>query len=219
MRVLAVDDNPTYLEKLRDLMLLCKYHVTTTTESKKALEMLRDKRNMFDLVIADAEMLETDGFKLLEIGLDMNLPVIMMSSHNDYDSVMKGVTHGACDYLVKPVGLKELRSIWQHVVKKNINKFAKSIGPSDSQLSQSISNNQKDKVSDSDREKKDGEGSEHNVQEPCSLKPRVPWTPELHQKFVTAVEQLGIEKAVPKKILDIMNIEGLTRADVASHLH
>ncbi|ESQ42584.1 hypothetical protein EUTSA_v10015618mg [Eutrema salsugineum] len=77
MRVLAVDDNPTYLEKLKDLMLLCKYHVTTTTDPKKALEMLRENFYIFDLVIADADMPDTDVFKLLEIGLDMNLPVII----------------------------------------------------------------------------------------------------------------------------------------------
>jgi len=32
----------------------------------------------------------------------------------------------------------------------------------------------------------------------------VDWTPELHRRFVQAVEQLGIDKAVPSRILDII---------------
>ena len=33
---------------------------------------------------------------------------------------MKGVQHGACDYLLKPVRMKELRNIWQHVYRKKM---------------------------------------------------------------------------------------------------
>lgn len=49
-------------------------------------------------------------------------------------------------------------------------------------------------------------------------KPKVDWTPELHRRFVTAVEQLGIDKAVPSRILEIMGIDCLTRHNIASHL-
>lgn len=60
-----------------------------------------------------------DGFKLLEVvGLEMDLPVIMMSSNGDTSNVLRGVTHGACDYLIKPVRLEELRNLWQHVVRR-----------------------------------------------------------------------------------------------------
>lgn len=44
------------------------------------------------------------------------------------------------------------------------------------------------------------------------------WTPELHKKFVKAVEQLGIDRAIPSKILELMKADGLTRHNVASHL-
>ena len=39
-----------------------------------ALRMLWENMDIFDLVISDVHMLDMDGFKLLE--LDMNLPVI-----------------------------------------------------------------------------------------------------------------------------------------------
>lgn len=49
-------------------------------------------------------------------------------------------------------------------------------------------------------------------------KTKVDWTPDLHRKFVQAVEQLGVDKAVPSRILEIMNVKSLTRHNVASHL-
>eukprot|EP00882_Tetradesmus_deserticola_P027060 GHRQ01029905.1.p2 GENE.GHRQ01029905.1~~GHRQ01029905.1.p2 ORF type:complete len:133 (+),score=74.52 GHRQ01029905.1:666-1064(+) len=66
-----------------------------------------------------------DGFKLLEaIGLELDLPVIMMSSNGEHTTVMRGVTHGACDFLIKPVRIEELRNIWQHVIRRSRNHTA-----------------------------------------------------------------------------------------------
>ena len=52
----------------------------------------------------------------------------------------------------------------------------------------------------------------------ASKKPRLVWTPELHMRFMNAVNHLGIKHAVPKTILQLMNVEGMTRENVASHL-
>eukprot|EP00240_Pyramimonas_obovata_P005423 CAMPEP_0118933390 /NCGR_PEP_ID=MMETSP1169-20130426/11961_1 /TAXON_ID=36882 /ORGANISM="Pyramimonas obovata, Strain CCMP722" /LENGTH=385 /DNA_ID=CAMNT_0006876145 /DNA_START=299 /DNA_END=1454 /DNA_ORIENTATION=- len=51
-----------------------------------------------------------------------------------------------------------------------------------------------------------------------SKKPRLVWTTELHQRFLNAVNHLGVKSAVPKTILQLMNVEGMTRENVASHL-
>ncbi|KAK2971625.1 hypothetical protein RJ640_026403 [Escallonia rubra] len=44
------------------------------------------------------------------------------------------------------------------------------------------------------------------------------WTDELHSKFMDAVGQLGEGRCYPKEILEHMNVPGLTRMQVASHL-
>lgn len=64
------------------------------------------------------------------------------------------------------------------------------------------------------------DSGEHNSEEPARTlkRPRLVWTPELHKKFIDAVSQLGIKNAVPKTIMQLMDIDGLTRENVASHL-
>lgn len=49
-------------------------------------------------------------------------------------------------------------------------------------------------------------------------KQRLVWSADLHARFMQAVNTLGIERAVPKTILQIMNVDGMTRENVASHL-
>lgn len=240
MRVLAVDDNPTCLKVLAKLLSECKYHVTTATNGFDGLKMLRENRKNFDLVISDVAMPDMDGFKLLElVGLEMDLPVIMLSGYSDTSMVFKGVTHGACDYLVKPVRLEELRNIWQHVVRKkktyskDVNKASNedkvpniSGGSNQNILENSVDQNKRfgkrrkeqDEEEKEEEDEESGDGDEDEDDPSSQKKPRVVWSPELHKKFVGAVNLLGADRAVPKKILELMNIEGITRENVASHL-
>lgn len=79
------------------------------------------------------------------------------------------------------------------------------------------------KMPDSDFEDTDsaGGGPVNSNEEPNARtlkRPRLVWTPQLHKRFVDAVGHLGIKNAVPKTIMQLMNVEGLTRENVASHL-
>ncbi|XP_068344958.1 transcription factor HHO5-like isoform X2 [Pyrus communis] len=49
-------------------------------------------------------------------------------------------------------------------------------------------------------------------------KPRRCWSPELHRRFVDALQQLGGTEATPKQIRELMQVEGLTNDEVKSHL-
>ncbi|MCH87290.1 two-component response regulator ARR12-like, partial [Trifolium medium] len=208
---------------------------TTTSQARTALTMLRENKDKFDLVISDVHMPDMDGFKLLElVGLEMDLPVIMLSAYGDTKLVMKGISHGACDYLLKPVRLEELKNIWQHVIRKKKsdpkekNKTSKldkttsdsgsglrSAGAENSDENGKLTKKRKDQDEDEDEDKENGNDNEDPS---AQKKPRVVWSVDLHRKFVAAVNQLGIDKAVPKKILDMMNVENITRENVASHL-
>jgi YesN/AraC family two-component response regulator len=59
--------------------------VTTCGRATEALELLREDKDKFDLVISDVYMPDMNGFKLLElVGLEMDLPVIskLLLSHH-----------------------------------------------------------------------------------------------------------------------------------------
>ncbi|XP_045790777.1 two-component response regulator ARR2-like [Trifolium pratense] len=228
LRVLVVDDDPTCLMILERMLRFCLYEVTKCKRAEVALSLLRENKNGFDIVLSDVHMPDMDGFKLLEhIGLEMDLPVIMMSADDGKNVVMKGVTHGACDYLIKPVRIEALKNIWQHVVRKRTNKWkdVKQSGglderdrekkvSSDADYSSSANEGKSSSKKRRDEEDETDERDDSST----SKKPRVVWSIELHQQFMAVVNQLGLDKAVPKKIMEMMNVPGLTRENVASHL-
>lgn len=137
--------------------------------------------------------------------------VPVLSAHSDTKLVMKGISHGAVDYLLKPVRIEELKNIWQHVVRrkkidpKNQSKSANqenahagtgengqaaaSTGNSDQN---GKANRKRKDQDDDDDEEADEEGNE-NEESSTQKKPRVVWSVELHKKFVAAVNQLGLD--------------------------
>ncbi|CAN0888875.1 Two-component response regulator ORR24 [Linum grandiflorum] len=88
--------------------------------------MLRDENFQFDLVVSDVHMPEIDGIKLLKIAaFEMDLPVVLVSSDDDQRLVMEGILGDACDYLIKPITMNNIKTIWQHVVRRKNSKALK----------------------------------------------------------------------------------------------
>ncbi|GLJ36745.1 hypothetical protein SUGI_0739920 [Cryptomeria japonica] len=225
LRVLVVDDDPTFLKVLHTMLSRCLYQVTACRLASVALAMLREKKDSFDIVISDVNMPHMDGFTLLkQVELEMNLPVIMVSGNGDTSAVMKGIEHGACDYLIKPVRIHELKNIWQHVFRRKRNKRKEldhSGGVEDVEGQKRGLENANNSSPGTIRQNNHNEEEDHGDQEndPSTLKKlRFIWTRDLRQQFERAVNYLGIENAVPKKILELLPVKGLTREIVASHL-
>ncbi|XP_034229681.1 two-component response regulator ARR2-like [Prunus dulcis] len=206
LKILVVDDDETCLFILERMLQSLNYQVTKCRNAEEALCMLREDKGKFDIVISDVHMLTMEeGFKLLEtVGLEMKLPVIMMSSDDNHETMKKGIIHGACDYLVKPFQRTALRLIWQHVVRNRRNKQALAVAVAEPQSCVLVEDDDDDLVAS-----------------PAKKRRRLVWTAQLHHQFVTAVNQLGHKNCHPKKILDRMQqmgARGLTRENVASHL-
>ncbi|KAB5514406.1 hypothetical protein DKX38_028312 [Salix brachista] len=221
MRVLAIDANVVCLKYLVAILHKCQYKVTSTTLAAEALKILRENKNDYHIVITDVKRLDMDGFKLLEIiGLEMDLPVIMVSAEDSRSSIMKGIRHGARDYLLKPVRIQEMQNIWQHVLRKRL---SDSSDKSSSFIEEMI---EQESVPSIEPEEEVTRAKEKEIigspnGDTCSVKkPRVTWSSELHVKFVDCVKKLEAsgERVQPKRIREMMNVEGLSRENIASHL-
>jgi class 3 adenylate cyclase len=111
-RLLVVDDNKVNRILLSRGLEGDGHTVETAENGRQALEKLRS--DSFDLVLLDIEMPEMDGYQVLEVCLQdadlRQIPVIMTSSLDEIDSVVKCVELGAEDYLNKPVNPILLRA-------------------------------------------------------------------------------------------------------------
>ena len=104
-RILVVDDNRVNSLLLSRGLEQQGHAVVSGEHGREALDLLRCQD--FDLMLLDVLMPELDGYHVLaELKLDPHLrdiPVIMTSSLDELDSVVKCIEMGAEDYLTKPI--------------------------------------------------------------------------------------------------------------------
>ena len=103
--ILVVDDNRVNSLLLSRGLEQQGHTVVFAVHGREGLDLLR--RRHFDLMLLDVLMPELDGYQVLaELKLDPHLrdvPVIMTSSLDELDSVIKCIEMGAEDYLTKPI--------------------------------------------------------------------------------------------------------------------
>jgi adenylate cyclase len=104
-RVLIADDNKVNRLLLSRSVELLGHRVSLAENGLIALERLRTEP--FDLLLLDIEMPELDGFAVLEqLKADPRLrevPIIVTSSVEGLDNIVRCINLGAEDYLRKPV--------------------------------------------------------------------------------------------------------------------
>lgn len=110
--MLVVDDNRVNRLLLTHHLQQMGHATETAENGQEALEKLRASE--FDLMLLDIEMPVMNGYQTLEACRDdpvlRELSVIMTSSLDELDSVVKCIEMGAEDYLVKPLNPILLRA-------------------------------------------------------------------------------------------------------------
>jgi len=123
--ILVVDDMPANLEVLTETLSSAEYTVAATTSGERALKRLQNY--LPDLILLDVQMPGIDGFETCQqIKANANtadIPVIFITALSDSESIVKGFSLGAVDYITKPFREVEvLARVKTHLKLRNLTK-------------------------------------------------------------------------------------------------
>ena len=109
-RILVVDDTPSNVKLLADILRARGYGVVTAVNGAEALA--RVERDAPDLVLLDVMMPGMSGYevcrKLRDNPATAMLPVIMVTALDPGQERVKGIEAGADDFLTKPIHQPEI---------------------------------------------------------------------------------------------------------------
>ncbi|CAA2986260.1 two-component response regulator ARR14-like [Olea europaea subsp. europaea] len=156
----------------------------------------------------------------------------MSVDDNDF-LAMGALKNGAFLSIKKPVTVDMLHCLWQHVLRERMKLYrkmeiimgmdaanhhiVKGIGDERSNMQNSNYTGKKNICGQNSLDK-EFESENQIINNIVKRKVCTEWTQDLHVKFMDAVVQLGEGRCFPKEILELMNVPGLTRTQVASHL-
>ncbi|XP_012435685.1 two-component response regulator ARR1 [Gossypium raimondii] len=228
--VLLVDGDSTCVIILSKMLRSFGYKVVTTKRATDALCIIRDQQHKIDLVLTEACLHDMDKYELLETIRNISsLPIIVMSTDYDRNAVLGSLFKGAALHLEKPITMDDIKNLWQFTLIKGreINvpiieakSCIKEVSSMESALGVVVDGRRN--LRDEKRKRpleveNDKEGDNWDQGSSTLKKPKLIWTNELHNRFLQAIDMLGSE-AYPKKILQLMNVPGLRKENVSSHL-
>jgi DNA-binding response OmpR family regulator len=118
-KILIVDDDPAMVRLLSQVLTKKGYAVLESSNGQDALRLLyKDKP---DLVLLDVVMPAMDGWQTCSRIRDVSstIPIIILTGRRKTEEdVVRGLDYGADDYLIKPVGNKELTARVQAMLRR-----------------------------------------------------------------------------------------------------
>lgn len=118
MRLLLIEDEPDLLQSLAQALREEGYAVDTAEDGLDGL----DKALTWDYnaIVLDGMLPRLDGWAVLErLRLRKPTPVIMLTARDGARDRVRGLDHGADDYVVKPFDLAELFARLRAVIRRS----------------------------------------------------------------------------------------------------
>lgn len=110
MKILLVEDNEKMAELVFKGLSRDGFEIETVHNGYDALNAIR--KSSYDIVLLDVVMPGLTGIEVCRKVRDLNIeiPIIMLSTKGDIDDKVKGLDIGADDYLPKPFSIVELKA-------------------------------------------------------------------------------------------------------------
>jgi DNA-binding NtrC family response regulator len=110
-QLLVVDDEPNILFSIEHCLNSPELKVLTAKNAAKGIELLRQSRP--DMVLLDVRLPDMNGLDAyLEMRrFDHHVPIVLMTAYAKTSLAIEAMSHGAFDYLIKPVDLANLKSV------------------------------------------------------------------------------------------------------------
>ena len=117
--ILVIEDDPAIRRGIVDALKYANYGVLECAEGRSAAKMAIE--SAIDLVMLDVMLPGRDGFAILEElrTAKPTLPVIMVTARGAENDRVRGLTHGADDYVVKPFSALELLARVEAVLRRS----------------------------------------------------------------------------------------------------
>ena len=119
--ILLVEDDKDESMTLKGILEDEGYRVDTAENGRFALDLMG--QNVYDLVLTDLVMPVTDGIKFLHTlsGSDCDVPVVVVTGHEDIENMLSAFHLGAIDVLYKPYDIDELLGLVNKILSKDLN--------------------------------------------------------------------------------------------------
>ena len=107
-KILVVDDEPSFARLVNQVLTYSGFEVFTANDGQEALRLMY--ANKPDLVLLDVVMPKMDGWQTCSrIREVSDVPIVMLTGkQKSEEDVVRGLDYGADEYLIKPIGNKEL---------------------------------------------------------------------------------------------------------------
>lgn len=127
-RILVVDDDPAILRLVRDKLEHAGFDVRTAASGREALDLI-EQQGLPHLAIVDIRMPGMNGFEFCSIVQEFSdLPVILLTSVDEEETIIRGIEYFAEDYVTKPFSPRELVARVRRVLRR-IGDFGYTLAP------------------------------------------------------------------------------------------